>query len=187
MIPEASSIVQAADVINFWFTEIKSESWFKKDADFDELIMQRFLATYQAAAAGELFDWRFSASGRLAEIIVLDQFSRNIFRDDARAFAYDSLALVLSQEAVGQGVLDELETRQQAFLIMPYMHSESKVIHEQAVELFSRSGLEFNLDFELRHKEIIDRFGRYPHRNALLGRESTPEEIDFLKQPGSSF
>lgn len=142
---------------------------------------------YQAAAAGELNEWRLSAQGRLAEIIVLDQFSRNIFRDQAKAFANDNLSLVLAQEAVRAGALDELESRQQAFLIMPYMHSESGLIHEEAVKLFSRPGLEFNLDFELRHKEIIDRFDRYPHRNEILGRESSPEEIDFLRQPGSSF
>jgi len=134
-----------------------------------------------------LFDWRSNALGRLAEIIVLDQFSRNIFRDQSSAFAWDAQALVLAQEAVTAGALEQLESSQQAFLIMPYMHSESKMIHEQAIKLFSRPGLEFNLDFEKRHKVIIDRFGRYPHRNEILGRQSTAEEQEFLKQPGSAF
>jgi len=160
--------MQAAEVISFWFKEIPSESWFKKDTECDQLIRQRFLEVHDAATAGELFDWRSNALGRLAEIIVLDQFSRNIFRDQSSAFAWDARALVLAQEAVTAGALEQLESSQQAFLIMPYMHSESKMIHEQAIKLFSRPGLEFNLDFEKRHKVIIDRFGRYPHRNVLL-------------------
>lgn len=179
--------LHAADILTFWFDETDTRLWFKKDTDFDGLIRQRFLDVHGAAAAGELYSWRETAAGRLAEIIILDQFSRNIFRDDAKAFASDTLALVLAQEAVYNGVLNDLELRQQAFLIMPYMHSESAFIHEEAVKLFSRPGLEFNLDFEYRHKDIIDRFGRYPHRNALLGRDSTAEEIAFLEQPGSSF
>jgi len=179
--------MQAAEVISFWFEEIPSESWFKKDADFDELIRQRFLQVHHAATAGELYGWRSTALGRLAEIIVLDQFSRNIFRDQSLAFAWDAQALVLAQEAVTAGVLEQLEFSQQAFLIMPYMHSVSKIIHEQAIKLFSRPGLEFNLDFEKRHKVIIDRFGRYPHRNEILGRQSSAEEEEFLKQPGSAF
>ena len=179
--------MQASEIISFWFEEIPTESWFKKDADFDELIRQRFLHVHDAATTGELYDWRSTALGRLAEIIVLDQFSRNIFRDSPSAFAWDAQALVLAQEAVAAQVMEELESSQQSFLIMPYMHSESKMIHEQAITLFSRPGLEFNLDFEKRHKIIIDRFGRYPHRNGILGRQSSAEEEEFLKQPGSAF
>ena len=175
----------AAEVLAFWFDETDPENWFKKNAAFDARIRDRFQAVHEAAAAGELYTWRHNAEGRLAEIIVLDQFSRNLYRDDARAFAFDAQALVLAQEAVRAGALDALEARRQAFLIMPYMHSESRVIHEEAVRLFSRPGLEFNLDFEKRHKAIIDRFGRYPHRNAVLGRPSTPEEQAFLEEPGS--
>jgi uncharacterized protein (DUF924 family) len=123
----------------------------------------------------------------LAEIIVLDQFSRNMFRDTAMGFAQDGLALVLAQEAVSQGVDQELSLTQRAFLYMPFMHSESLVIHDLAVKFFSQQGMEGNLDFEFRHKAIIEQFGRYPHRNAVLGRQSTPEELEFLKQPGSAF
>lgn len=176
-----------ADILSFWFEEISSKSWFQKDAQFDNLIRSRFLSVHKAACAGELFHWRDSVDGRLAEIIIIDQFSRNIYRDQPEAFAWDGQGLVLSQEAVRAGALDTLEASRQAFLIMPYMHSESAAIHAEAVKLFDRPGLEFNLDFEHKHKVIIDRFGRYPHRNALLGRESTPEEIAFLEQPGSSF
>ena len=127
------------------------------------------------------------AAGRLAEIIVLDQFSRNIYRDRPLAFAYDATALVLAQEAVRVGADQQVDFEKRSFFYMPYMHSESPIIHNRAVELFSQPGAEFNYEFELKHKAIIDRFGRYPHRNAILGRESTPEEIEFLGQPGSSF
>lgn len=177
----------AADILAFWFDETEPKFWFQKDSEFDALIRDRFLAVHAAAAAGEMYSWRADANGRLAEIIVLDQFSRNLFRDDPRAFACDTQALVLAQEAVSAGALDALEPRRQAFLIMPYMHSESGLIHDEAIRLFSRPGLEFNLDFEKKHKAIIDRFGRYPHRNVVLGRPSTPEETAFLKEPGSSF
>jgi uncharacterized protein (DUF924 family) len=134
-----------------------------------------------------LYAWRESAEGALGEIIVLDQFSRNIFRDRAAAFAQDALALVLAQEAVRRGLDKSLTQQQRHFLYMPYMHSESRLIHEEAVRLFTNMGDAGVLDFEMRHKAIVDRFGRYPHRNALLGRVSTSEEIAFLKTPGSAF
>lgn len=132
-------------------------------------------------------EWRGNAAGRLAEVIVLDQFSRNIFRDQPESFASDPLALALAQEAIAAGALAELPLEEKKFLLMPYMHSESRRIHEEAVELFSELGDSSTLRFEQRHKEIIDRFDRYPHRNAILGRTSTPEEVEFLSQPGSAF
>ena len=180
-----SSDAQA--VLDFWFEELTPAQWFKKDAELDRTISQRFGALHAQAAQCECYAWRQTAEGRLAEIIVLDQFSRNIHRDDARAFATDTLALALAQEAVAAGSDAELTSEQRAFLYMPYMHSESAAIHELAMQLFDQPGLENNLDFEVRHKAIIDRFGRYPHRNALLGRASTDEELAFLKEPGSSF
>jgi len=179
--------MKPVDILNFWFDEIEPKHWWRKDESFDRSIAERFCAIHQAAAACELFSWRTSATGRLAEIIILDQFSRNIFRHDARSYAYDALALALAQESIHVAADQELPAQQKSFLYMPFMHSESKLIHEQAVTLFSQDGLEFNLDFELKHKAIIDRFARYPHRNTLLGRESTSEEVEFLKQPGSSF
>ena len=175
------------EVIKFWFDETQPESWWKKDENFDLLVRKRFLGVYQQAASCELFKWRQQAHGWLAEIIVLDQFPRNMFRDTAQAFATDQLAVVLSQEAVANEVDKELTAIQKSFLYMPLMHSESPLIHETAVDLFSQPGLEFNLEFEMKHKAIIDRFGRYPHRNEILGRDSTDEEVEFLKQPGSSF
>jgi uncharacterized protein (DUF924 family) len=180
-----SSDAQA--VIDFWFEALTPAQWFKKDAELDRTISKRFGALHAQAARCECYAWRQTAQGRLAEIIVLDQFSRNIHRDDARAFATDALALALAQEAVGAGSDAELTSVQRAFLYMPYMHSESVAIHELAMQLFDQPGLENNYDFEVRHKAIIDRFGRYPHRNAFLGRASTDEELAFLKEPGSSF
>ena len=118
---------------------------------------------------------------------MLDQFSRNVFRDTPRAFAQDALAMALAQELVAGGHDHALDTKQRAFAYMPYMHSESLPIHEQAVQLFDQPGLENNHDFELKHKAIIERFGRYPHRNDILGRPCTVAELVFLEEPGSSF
>jgi hypothetical protein len=135
----------------------------------------------------ELWTWRATAEGRLAEIIVLDQFSRNLYRDHAESFAQDALALALAQEAIQLNLDQQLSPEQRSFLYMPFMHSESKIIHIQALQLFEELGNPLNLDFEKKHKVIIDRFGRYPHRNQILGRSSTAEEIEFLKQPNSHF
>ena len=175
------------DVLSFWFDEIEPSKWWVKDADFDSLIADKFLALHAQANRCELFEWRKTARGRLAEIIVLDQFSRNIFRDSAKAFLSDSLALALSQEAISLGKHNELNEIERSFIYMPYMHSESSAIHEVAMVLFSREAAATNLEFERRHKAIIDKFGRYPHRNPILGRQSTAEELMFLEQPGSSF
>lgn len=174
-------------ILAFWFDEITPKDWWAKSSEFDQMVESRFGATHLAAQRCELFEWRTTSNGRLAEIIVLDQFSRNIYRDRAAAFANDGLALAFAQAAVAVGADRELEIERRAFLYMPYMHSESPVIHAVALSLFSASGMENNFNFELRHKAIIDRFGRYPHRNAILGRASTAEEIEFLKTAGSSF
>ena len=175
------------DVIKFWFIDTPSKNWFVKDLEFDRQIRNKFSKLHTKANANELFTWRQTATGCLAEVIILDQFSRNIFRDKPAAFASDALALAVAQQAVAAGFDKELPVDQRSFLYMPYMHSESLLIHEKAVELFSQPGLENNLDFEIKHKEIIERFGRYPHRNKILGRKSSPEEEEFLLQPGSGF
>ena len=177
----------ANDVIQFWFEEIDQKNWWVKDVAFDDLIRQHFLETHKKAVQGELSQWRETALGRLAEVIVLDQFSRNMFRDTKEAFAYDGLALILAQEAVRTNAQASLTKIQTSFLYLPYMHSESANIHEDAVKLYESLGQPMNLDFELKHKAIIDRFGRYPHRNEILQRVSTDEELAFLKEPGSSF
>lgn len=175
------------DILNFWFNEIDQELWFKKDDAFDQELLQRFGTVHTQAKNGELSQWRDCLEGCLAEIIVLDQFSRNLFRAKPDAFAYDGMALVLAQEAIRHFNVADLPVDQQAFLYMPFMHSESLVIHEEALTLFAGEGLENNYAFELKHKVIIERFGRYPHRNQVLGRESTPEELVFLAGPDSAF
>lgn len=176
----------AADVIEFWFSELSERDWWKKDPALDRRIAQTFGAVHEAAVRSELFTWRVNAEGRLAEVLVLDQFSRNIHRDTPAAFAADPLALALAQEAVSRGSDRELEPKRRCFLLMPYMHSESRAVHVEGERLF-RSVDKYHHEYELKHKAIIDRFDRYPHRNAILGRESTPEELEFLKEPGSSF
>jgi uncharacterized protein (DUF924 family) len=173
-------------VLAFWFGEINPRDWWRKSLALDRLIARRFGALLDAAAACELFAWRGQAAGRLAEVIVLDQFSRNIHRDAARAFACDPLALALTQEAVAAGADRALAADRAVFLYMPFMHSESRAIHAMAEPLF-RERAPAHLEDERRHRAIVDRFGRYPHRNAILGRTSTPEEAEFLKTRGSAF
>ena len=174
-------------VLSFWFEEIEQSQWWKKDLAFDRLVKERFGRLHQQAVKCELYEWRKTAKGRLAEIIVLDQFSRNIFRDSSLAFSNDSLALALAQEAVSAKADLELSAVENSFLYMPYMHSESLAIHNVALNLYRKNGIESNYDYEVKHREIIEKYGRYPHRNSILGRASTSEELEFLKTPGSSF
>lgn len=174
-------------VLHFWFEEVSPAQHWKVDPEFDQLIAQRFGPLHERAVRAELYDWRAHALGRLAEIIVLDQFSRNLYRNRPRAFAADPMALALAQEAVALKADLELAAEKRAFLYMPFMHSESPLIHQTAERLFRDNGIPNSYDFELKHKAIVDRFGRYPHRNTILGRQSTPEEVAFLQQPGSSF
>ena len=175
------------DILTFWFEELTPGQRFAKDAALDNTIRSRFGNVLQAATRCELFAWRGSPEGRLAEIVVLDQFSRNVYRNSPCAFAQDAQALVLAQELVASGQDRSLLLAQRSFAYMPYMHSESVLMHAQAVALFRQPGMEETLRFELQHQAIIDRFGRYPHRNALLGRTSSAQELAFLSEPGSSF
>lgn len=184
--PASTDKCTTKDILSFWFEEITPKQWWVVDPAFDALVTQRFGDLLARAAQGELFGWRAEPEGRLAEIIVLDQFSRNIHRNTPGAFAQDPMALALSQEAVALGLLPDLGAAMRPFLLMPYMHSESALIHVQAEFLF-RQHAPANFEFELKHKAIIDRFGRYPHRNGILGRVSTDGEREFLTQPGSRF
>ncbi len=174
-------------VLDFWFVETSPKQWWSANARFDAAVRERFSALHRAANLGELWEWRKQPRGRLAEIIVLDQFPRNMYRGTPQAFASDAMALALAQEAVAGGHDLQLAPPERGFLYMPYQHSESRLVQVESLRLFTALGVEEQYDFALRHKAIIDRFGRYPHRNQVLGRESTPEEIEFLKQPGSSF
>lgn len=173
--------VEYRDVLKFWFEDLKPENWFQADSDLDNTIADKFGEVHKMAATCELEGWRTGPMGRLAEIIVLDQFSRNIYRNRPEAFACDPLALALAQEALRLNAHQELSALKRSFLYMPYMHSESPKIHQEAIQLFSEPGLDYQREFEVKHKEIIDRFGRYPHRNLALGRESTSEELSFIK------
>lgn len=174
-------------VLQFWFDDIPQSAWWKKDSDFDTLIKHRFGDLHKQAVANELFNWRESPQGSLAEIIILDQFSRNIYRDLPESYAFDSQALTLAQTAIEKGFDKQLTAEKCKFLYLPFMHSESRAIHKTAVGLFKALGDENTLDFEMKHKVIIDKYGRYPHRNEVLGRQSSSEEVEFLKQPNSGF
>ena len=179
--------MDADDILHFWFTESTPAQWFAKDDAFDALIRERYADQHRAAALGECWEWRATARGRLAEVIVLDQFSRNLHRGSPRAFAQDGMALALAQEAVQQGLDRQLAPTGRAFLYLPFMHSESRKVQARSVALYTALGLPDNLRFAQAHQAIVERFGRYPHRNAALGRASTPGEEAFLREPGSSF
>lgn len=179
--------VEYREVLKFWFEDLKPENWFQADEDLDRAISDKFSTTLEMARQCELESWRTGPMGRLAEIIVLDQFSRNIHRGTGLAYSCDSQALVLAQEALAQKANQELSALKRSFLYMPFMHSESARIHREAIELFSEPGLDYQLEFERKHKAIIDRFGRYPHRNEALGRESTKEELEFIQQNPDPF
>jgi len=180
--------IDYTDIIEFWFSDRVRKMWWSKDAAFDQEIRNLFAETHQQAVAGDLSAWRQAPEGRLAEVIVLDQFPRNMYRGQPEAFASDELARQCTRDAVSDGADRAVTPQQRAFLYMPLMHSESDSDHELAVRLYSsHPDLKLNLDFELKHKAIIDRFGRYPHRNDILGRVSTLEEKEFLEKPGSSF
>ena len=179
-------LTDSKTVLDFWFVELHPKQHWIKDQKLDDEIKMRFERTLIQARACELFEWRKNPKGRLAEIIVLDQFSRNIYRGLPESFIADPQALTLAQEAVA-GEHDELEPLEKAFLYMPFMHSESLLIQDQSVRLFENLGNQNNLDYAIKHREVIQRFGRFPHRNSILGRPSTVEETEFLKQPGSSF
>jgi len=172
----------AETILAFWFDQLTPAQWWMKDAELDRLITQQFASIHHQAISGELFGWCETARGCLAEVIVLDQFSRNMFRDTPQSFAFDDLALLLAQEAIRRSFDQLLSISERSFLYMPFMHSESLEIHQQALLLFAAPGLEQTLDFEKQHFDIIERFGRYPHRNAILERTSTDEEKEFLKQ-----
>ena len=174
--------MQYTDVLYFWFNQLSPKVWFETSDSLDLKMVEKFIVIHSQAVAGELAHWRKEPAGRLAEIILIDQFSRNIYRDDPKAYTNDGMALVLAQEAIRGNYHQILTPEEKQFLYMPFMHSESKVIHEEAMKLFSEPGLENNLKYERDHKAIIERFGRFPERNKILGRTNTPEEEEYLME-----
>jgi uncharacterized protein (DUF924 family) len=189
------------EVLTFWFgteaqpTDATMRRWFMRDVAFDAQIRDRFGALHARAAAGGLQDWLGTARGELALLIVLDQFSRNLYRDDPRAFANDGRALAIANDLWFSGRARELPPLQRMFVLMPFQHSEDVSIQRAGVAEYEKLAAEPGapamltsaLDFARKHAEIIERFGRFPHRNDVLGRTSTPEELAFLEQPGSRF
>jgi len=168
-------------VVKFWFEGKGFQDWFfSKKPGFDSLVRKKFLKTYRAIVRGETAHWRTTPRGRLAEIIVLDQFSRNMFRDTPEMYRYDALALALAQEALRAGADKKLTKDERMFMYVPFEHSESKKIQRESLRLFKQIWNKKNLKYAIDHKRIIDRFGRFPHRNAILGRKSTAAEKKFM-------
>jgi uncharacterized protein (DUF924 family) len=184
----------AAAVLDFWFagSATPRPEWFKKDVAFDALIAARFGPLVEQALAGGLADWAKPPNDALAQVIVLDQFTRNIFRDTPRAFAGDALALAAAQAMVALGDDAALPPLQRSFVYLPFEHAEDMAMQRESLRLFAAltaadASLTDSEDYARRHADIIERFGRFPHRNAVLGRESTADEVQFLQQPGSRF
>jgi uncharacterized protein (DUF924 family) len=174
------------EILDFWFEELSRKDWFRNDRALDSTIASRFGATYRELRGCVPSPWLDTPQGYLAAIIVLDQFPRNMFRGDARAFATDEAALGLAKRAIAEGLDQKLARDQRAFLYMPFQHSEDHDDQARAIALFAMLGNPLNFDFALRHQAIVDRFHRFPHRNAVLGRTSTEEERKFLTEPASS-
>jgi uncharacterized protein (DUF924 family) len=189
---------EADEVLAFWFGREDElgygefrEAWFRKDPEFDQQVQERFGPLYERAAAGELDGWREEARSCLALVICLDQFPRNMFRGDGRTHATDDKALETARYALERALDRELPPFQRVFVYMPFMHSESVEDQRRSVELFGRlaekPGAPDLTSYAVGHMEIVERFGRFPHRNVILGRETTPEEAEFLQGPDSSF
>lgn len=184
---DTDRIATAEAVLDFWFSESSEEDWFKKNDAFDATLRERFSWTHAAAAEGALDGWAETPDGRLALLILLDQMSRNLYRGDARAFAQDGKAIAIARRALAEGDHAVASRDRRLFLYLPFEHSENPADQALCMALFTALGDDRLIDFAERHKVIVDRFGRFPHRNAVLGRESTAEEISFLEQPNSSF
>ncbi len=185
---------EAREVLDFWFgpaPHAARPEWFRKDAAFDATIRERFGAAIGAALAGGLGEWCADAHGALARVIVLDQFTRNVYRDTPRAFAGDARALATAEYAIARGFERDLDGFERWFLYLPFEHSEDLAVQERSLALFAKlaedTGDRSPLEWAEKHAAVIRRFGRYPHRNGVLGRVSTPEEVAFLREPGSRF
>ena len=177
------------EILHFWFVETDPSLWFQKNEEFDTRIRERFKVTYDMAKDGLCNAWADDAEGALALCIVLDQFPRNMFRGTADMFATDEKALLCSKQAIHRGFDQVLTPEKRRFMYLPFEHSENMRDQNRAVELFEamKDVDPLGYQYALRHKEVIEKFGRFPHRNKALGRENTPEEEEYLKQPGAGF
>jgi uncharacterized protein (DUF924 family) len=181
-------------ILNFWFGDPSSSDygqpqphWFNSTPELDQNVRDTFGHSYEQASKGELDEFKKTPEGSLALILIFDQFSRNMFRGTPQVYAMDTQAVEIAKEAIQMGFDQELTDFQRKFIYMPFMHSEDLKEQNKSVELFESLGEEATLKYALSHRDIVARFGRFPHRNGILNRESTPQEIAFLKEPGSSF
>ncbi|MET3926846.1 DUF924 family protein [Devosia sp. 2618] len=174
----------AQDIITFWFVDHGMDDWFGGKPEFDAALAERFADTHPKVALGEAWDWRKTAEGRLAELIVLDQFSRQLHRNSAKAFAQDTMATALAQEAITAGADQAVDAKWRMFFYMPFMHAESLKVQDDGVRLFAALNDAFLLDFMTGHRDTVARFGRFPFRNKALGRESTAEELAYMVEQG---
>ena len=172
-----------AEIVSFW-RQAGPDKWFEADEDFDRTIRSRFLAIHEAAARGEIAAWEETAEGALALLILLDQFPRNMFRNSARAFATDHLARAVADRALARGFDQEADTTMRPFFYLPFMHSELLADQDRCLQLYEAFGDPEQLKFAVTHRDIIAKFGRFPHRNRVLGRETTPAEREFLEGGG---
>ena len=203
---QAQTCSAAEAVLEFWLGDLdehglasseKSKAWWKKSQSFDQEIKERFADDSAAILAGKHDDWPETPRGTLAAVIVLDQFSRNMYRDQAEMYAGDALALKLATDAIKKGFDRQLPTDARVFLYMPFMHAEDVAMQDRCVELFAamlsdvdeaaKGRIQSNHEFAVQHRDIVAKWGRFPHRNKIVGRDSTAEEVEFLKGPGSSF
>ncbi len=177
------------EVLHFWFEELEPQQWFQRNDEIDQLICERFFIIYDMAKKDLCNPWAIDADGALALTIVLDQFPRNMFRDDSAAFATDDKALLVAKQAISKGFDQILEPVKRGFLYVPFQHSEEMRDQNRSVELMSAMKNEnpAGYDYAIRHRVVIEKYGRFPHRNAILGRESTPEEEEYIAQPGAGF
>ena len=177
------------DVLDFWFVETQPQQWFQVNEDFDKAVTERFKEPYEMAVRGEFDDWQNSADGALALCILLDQMPRNMFRGTPQAFETDKKALVVAKYALSKGLDQVLSGQKRRFLYLPFEHSENINDQRRCVELFEKTKEEDPLgyDYALRHLKVIEKYGRFPHRNKILNRDNTPEEEAYLAQPGAGF
>jgi uncharacterized protein (DUF924 family) len=175
--------VSAGEVVDFWFSEESREHWFRSTPDYDARVRSRFEAAWELARDGALVDWEQTADGALALVILLDQMPLNMFRDQPAGFSTEALSRTVAERAIARGFGRDVAEDRRAFFYLPYMHSELLADQDRSVELFSQPGYEQNLKWARHHREIVQRFGRFPHRNAILGRASTPGETEWLDSP----